>query len=115
MASRPLASLIPVAFFLGVGFACVPSALAQAEAKAPTEKTEKSAPSPAETKESSPGETEKVSPAPTKAKLEKATFGGGCFWCLEAVFERLKGVKSVVSGYAGGNVAKPSYALVSTG
>jgi peptide-methionine (S)-S-oxide reductase len=51
----------------------------------------------------------------SKAKLEKATFGGGCFWCLEAVFERIPGVKSVVSGYAGGNVARPSYELVCTG
>jgi len=53
--------------------------------------------------------------AKEKARLEKATFGGGCFWCLEAVFERVIGVKSVVSGYAGGTVARPSYALVSTG
>jgi len=53
--------------------------------------------------------------AAEKARLEKATFGGGCFWCLEAVFERVKGVKTVVSGYAGGTVARPSYELVSTG
>ena len=38
-----------------------------------------------------------------------ATFGEGCFWCTEAVFERLKGVKSVVSGYSGGTVPNPSY------
>jgi peptide-methionine (S)-S-oxide reductase len=49
------------------------------------------------------------------AKLEEATFGSGCFWCGEAVFEQLKGVKSVVSGYSGGNVPDPSYAQVSTG
>jgi peptide-methionine (S)-S-oxide reductase len=47
--------------------------------------------------------------------LEKATFGGGCFWCLEAVFEHVKGVKSVVSGYAGGTVPRPYYELVQTG
>ncbi len=51
----------------------------------------------------------------TKAKLEKATFGSGCFWCGEAVFERIPGVKSVVSGYAGGNVPNPTYEMVSTG
>src|SRR4051794_14155408 len=52
---------------------------------------------------------------PNDSGLERATFGGGCFWCLEAVFERLKGVKSVVSGYAGGTVARPDYYLVGTG
>jgi peptide-methionine (S)-S-oxide reductase len=47
--------------------------------------------------------------------LELATLGGGCFWCLEAVFEQLKGVKTVVSGYAGGRVANPSYREVCAG
>jgi peptide-methionine (S)-S-oxide reductase len=46
---------------------------------------------------------------------ELATLGGGCFWCLEAVFERLRGVVSVRSGYAGGSPPDPSYALVCTG
>ncbi|HKI33266.1 MAG TPA: peptide-methionine (S)-S-oxide reductase MsrA [Gemmataceae bacterium] len=46
---------------------------------------------------------------------ETATFGGGCFWCLEAVFEGLRGVERVVSGYAGGDVANPSYQQVCTG
>jgi peptide-methionine (S)-S-oxide reductase len=40
---------------------------------------------------------------------EIATLGGGCFWCLEAAFEQLRGVERVVSGYAGGAVANPSY------
>jgi peptide-methionine (S)-S-oxide reductase len=48
-------------------------------------------------------------------KNEKATFGGGCFWCIEAVYERVEGVKSVVSGYAGGEVQNPTYEQVSTG
>lgn len=48
-------------------------------------------------------------------QLEKATFGGGCFWCTEAIFERLPGVKSVVSGYCGGNVENPTYRQVSSG
>ena len=47
--------------------------------------------------------------------LETAVFGGGCFWCLEAVFQRLPGVKSVESGYAGGRVENPSYKQVCTG
>jgi peptide-methionine (S)-S-oxide reductase len=46
---------------------------------------------------------------------EVATLAGGCFWCLEAVFEELRGVERVQSGYAGGTVADPSYHLVCTG
>lgn len=46
---------------------------------------------------------------------EIATFGGGCFWCLEAVFEETKGVLDVVSGYAGGVVENPSYEKVTSG
>ena len=45
-------------------------------------------------------------------KISKATFGGGCFWCTEAVFSDVKGVLSVSSGYAGGSVPNPSYELV---
>lgn len=47
--------------------------------------------------------------------MEKATFGGGCFWCVEAVYERLPGVQSVVSGYAGGTKPNPTYEEVCTG
>jgi peptide-methionine (S)-S-oxide reductase len=50
-----------------------------------------------------------------RSSSELATFGGGCFWCLEAVFERLDGVKSVTSGYAGGKKDKPTYKEVCTG
>jgi peptide-methionine (S)-S-oxide reductase len=46
---------------------------------------------------------------------ERITFGGGCFWCLEAVFQRLKGVKKVVSGYAGGADPNPTYEQVCSG
>lgn len=49
------------------------------------------------------------------ATCETATLGGGCFWCVEAVFRSLKGVESVVSGYAGGNVAYPLYEQVCLG
>ena len=49
------------------------------------------------------------------AKLESATLGGGCFWCLEAIFSRLEGVKSVTPGYSGGNIQNPTYEQVCTG
>jgi len=48
-------------------------------------------------------------------RSEVATLAGGCFWCLEAVFLQLRGVHSVVSGYAGGGVPDPSYELVCSG
>jgi peptide-methionine (S)-S-oxide reductase len=48
-------------------------------------------------------------------KTELATFGGGCFWCMEAVFERLPGVQSVTSGFAGGRTTNPTYPEVCTG
>jgi peptide-methionine (S)-S-oxide reductase len=46
---------------------------------------------------------------------EVATLGGGCFWCLEAVFKELRGVTSVMSGYAGGHVVDPDYQSVCAG
>jgi len=49
------------------------------------------------------------------ANLKTAILGGGCFWCLEAVFQRLKGVEKVESGYMGGAVANPTYRHVCTG
>jgi peptide-methionine (S)-S-oxide reductase len=54
-------------------------------------------------------------PPPLAAGLERATFGNGCFWCTEAVFQRLKGVQSVVSGYSGGWAPNPTYQEVCTG
>jgi peptide-methionine (S)-S-oxide reductase len=50
-----------------------------------------------------------------RARTETAVFAGGCFWGVEAVFEHIKGVRSVVSGYAGGSVVNPSYEHVTTG
>jgi peptide-methionine (S)-S-oxide reductase len=64
-------------------------------------------------------ETVTRSPAPEieppAAGMARATFGAGCFWCTEAVFQQLKGVKSVVSGYTGGSVKNPTYQQVCTG
>ncbi len=56
-----------------------------------------------------------VSPGDAPPKLEKATFGAGCFWHVEAEFEWLPGVQSAVSGYAGGHVRNPSYEMVHEG
>ncbi len=47
--------------------------------------------------------------------LEKATFAGGCFWCMEPAFDKLPGVKSVISGYTGGQKLNPTYEEVSSG
>lgn len=47
--------------------------------------------------------------------LSKATFASGCFWCVEAVYESVKGVKEAISGYAGGNEANPTYEQVGSG
>ena len=49
------------------------------------------------------------------SKLERATLGGGCFWCLEAVYQQIQGVKTVVSAYAGGAIPNPSYEAVCDG
>ena len=46
------------------------------------------------------------------SNLEQVTLGGGCFWCLEAVYQRIEGVEKVVSGYAGGFVDDPTYKQV---
>jgi peptide-methionine (S)-S-oxide reductase len=53
--------------------------------------------------------------AADEAKLAKATFAGGCFWCTEAVYAELKGVKAVTSGYIGGSVPNPTYKDVCSG
>jgi len=53
--------------------------------------------------------------APAMAADEKAVLGGGCFWCVEAVYHGQPGIKSVISGYAGGTVPHPTYEQVCTG
>ena len=51
----------------------------------------------------------------TDMQLETAIFAGGCFWCTEAVFQRLEGVHHVISGYTGGNIKNPAYREICTG
>lgn len=69
-------------------------------------------------KSNNPTVTDVANPMPQgnagETKLAQATFGGGCFWCTEAVFQRVKGVQSVTSGYMGGHVPNPTYQMVST-
>lgn len=60
-------------------------------------------------------DSEKKGKSMDKPQLEVATFGAGCFWCVEAIFEELQGVKEVVSGYTGGHVKNPTYKQVCTG
>ncbi|MCR9247201.1 MAG: peptide-methionine (S)-S-oxide reductase MsrA [bacterium] len=54
-------------------------------------------------------------PADQPKTLETATFAGGCFWCIEAVLDRLEGVVDVESGYMGGNIDNPTYKQICTG
>ncbi|KDN56021.1 peptide-methionine (S)-S-oxide reductase MsrA [Flavobacterium seoulense] len=51
----------------------------------------------------------------SNSNLETITLGGGCYWCIEAIYENLTGVKTVVSGFSGGKVANPTYEAVCTG
>jgi len=48
-------------------------------------------------------------------KIKRAYFGGGCFWCIEAIFEQISGVKEAISGYAGGHLINPTYEQVCSG
>ncbi|MBW3635289.1 MAG: peptide-methionine (S)-S-oxide reductase MsrA [Armatimonadetes bacterium] len=59
--------------------------------------------------------TKQVKPAPVPQGMAVATLGGGCFWSMEAIYERLNGVKSAEPGYAGGKVANPTYKQVGSG
>ncbi len=61
------------------------------------------------------GESEKGEMKMEEDVLEKATFAGGCFWCIESVFDETEGVKEAVSGYTGGKTKNPTYYEVSSG
>ena len=56
-----------------------------------------------------------IIPSHSQAETKTAYFAGGCFWCTEADFEKIDGVKDVISGYMGGHVANPTYDKISTG
>ncbi len=59
--------------------------------------------------------TQAVTDMPSTKALETATFGAGCFWCVEAIFQQLEGVQKVASGYSGGKVDNPTYKQVCSG
>ena len=61
------------------------------------------------------GQNNSVDKTKKQSNFETITLAGGCYWCVEAVYENLIGVKSAISGYAGGKVANPTYEDVSTG
>jgi peptide-methionine (S)-S-oxide reductase len=118
--STPVA--FALAFVLSAALACSAEPGASKKTKPaknakPVAAAEKS--SDATSEDTQSGDKKSDTPANTaedgKSKLEEATFGSGCFWCGEAVFEQLKGVKMVVSGYSGGTVPNPTYDAVSTG
>jgi peptide-methionine (S)-S-oxide reductase len=110
-------SSLLIALSIAVALGLVANAAAQSK---PSEKVKaKSTQAPSE-KQSEPEAQKGASSNSTekpksKPKIETATFGGGCFWCMEAVFERIPGVKSVVSGFSGGRVPNPTYEEVLTG
>ena len=124
MTARPLAT--PLAFAITLAMAGL--ATAQAPEKADATKAEpskadatKAGSSKADDSKAGSSKADdskadaKKAATPKQARTETATFGGGCFWCTEAVFERVPGVKSVVSGYSGGLVPNPTYQMVSSG
>ena len=60
-------------------------------------------------------EKQKMDTNTKSSEFETALIGGGCFWCTEAVFEKIDGIVEVVSGYAGGNLLNPTYKDICTG
>jgi peptide-methionine (S)-S-oxide reductase len=115
MTLRSLASLLGIAAVLSFAPTSKaqdssPSSPPQPKAADEAKQTDKTDTAKTDTAKSDTAKTEKVEP-----KLERAYFGGGCFWCLEAFFERVHGVKQVVSGFSGGTADKPTYEMVCTG
>lgn len=90
-----------------------PATASPAEAPAPKDAKPADNDKPAETVKDK--DKDKPAEKDAKPKIETATLGAGCFWSTEAVFEKVKGVKSVVSGFSGGDVPFPSYQQVCTG
>ncbi len=91
-----------------------PLACTQADSS-PIPMTEEASPMPDSSHASSPDPSVTPATPPDSEQEQLATFGAGCFWCVEAIFQQLQGVTSVVSGYSGGRTENPTYRQVSTG
>ena len=87
---------------------------AKGDAAMKTKGTSKATTSAKPQKSSDAEETAEGKEKKKSGELETATFGSGCFWCAEAVFQRIKGVESVLPGYSGGHVENPTYQEVCT-
>lgn len=107
-----LAALLLLVFTVGCArdVATAPTEAASSASEPVPSSSEAQTPQPSDT-ETSMTETDETQPVRT----ELATFGAGCFWCVEAVFERLDGVEDVTSGYMGGHVENPTYKQICTG
>lgn len=108
MLNRTLAAFAVVALTALALVACPSSSPAQPTSAPSSTPTSAPAPKPAEPKGTDAAE-------PPGPGLSVATFAGGCFWCMEPPFEKLKGVKAVLSGYTGGAEASPHYKQVAYG
>jgi methionine-S-sulfoxide reductase len=93
--------------------AAVLVAVAMMAVNRPTLSTASAAPP--ETKTTNTNKSEETVTESSESKTAVATLAGGCFWCTEAVFERMEGVQDVVSGYLGGQLPNPSYQAVCSG
>jgi peptide-methionine (S)-S-oxide reductase len=93
-----------------LGFVCLGMLSACAQSPNSSNKNQNSTQNKEEIKVSTKPETKNM-----ETKLDTATLGAGCFWCVEAVFQRLNGVQKVISGYSGGNIKNPSYREVCMG
>jgi peptide-methionine (S)-S-oxide reductase len=115
MVCRSLAAFVVVALGLVEASPAQDSSAPAAAGPGSSANTQSKSASEATPRTSSGDTPASLSKSRTKARSEQATFGAGCFWHVEDVFERLKGVNSAVSGYAGGGVPYPSYEMVHEG
>jgi peptide-methionine (S)-S-oxide reductase len=111
MTSRLLSTSVAMAVILGLAI----SATAQNQTEPAKTEPKENAAEPVKKPEAAKPEAAKPKESSTKPKYEKATFGAGCFWHVEAVFERLPGVQTAVSGYSGGDPRFRSYDMVHEG
>ncbi len=104
----PIRRLIGLIVLIANPMACVRADSSPIPAAQETSPMPASPPSPQQTSDT-------PAPANGEEREQVATFGAGCFWCVEAIFQQLEGVTSVVSGYSGGRTENPTYRQVSTG